>query len=74
MLRRVTYLLQTSEHLYAFKLYRTLEDETMMTIAQAQKWVRGFANSAKKDIDVRRSIDAIQAQIDAFLVQQKHKQ
>ena len=45
MLRRVTYLLQTSEHLYAFKSYRTLEDETMMTIAQAQKWVRGFANS-----------------------------
>lgn len=66
-----TQCLKTFEHLHAFKLYGSLEHKTIMTIPKAQKWVRAFANCAKKDDDMREALNAVQVQIDAILAQQK---
>ena len=42
-----------------------------MTIQEAEKWVKGFKNSASKYDYVHEGVQAIQAQIDAILIQQK---
>ena len=42
-----------------------------MTIQEAKKWVKGFKNSASKCDYVHKGIQAIQAQIDEILMQQK---
>ncbi|MBP9727547.1 MAG: hypothetical protein KBD83_08825 [Gammaproteobacteria bacterium] len=42
-----------------------------MTIAQAQKWIRGFTNAASRCPDVWAGIQSIQAQVDAILERQK---
>lgn len=65
-----TYMEQ-SQHLHRFKLYKILEDESLMTIPQAQKWVRAFTNIAIRCPDVRAGVQTIQAQVDAILAQQQ---
>jgi len=66
-----TQILEESEHLHAFKLYRALTHETIMTIAEAQKWVKAFTESANKNPYVHEGVQAIQAQIDEILMQKK---
>lgn len=66
-----TQILEESEHLHAFKLSRALTHETIMTIAEAQKWVKAFTESANKNAYVREGIEAIQSQIDEILMQKK---
>jgi len=63
--------LQESDHLHLFQLSTGLENETIMTIQEAEKWVKGFKNSASKCDYVHKGIQVIQAQIDAILMQQK---
>ncbi len=66
-----TYFLEAPEHLHVFKLNTILQNETIMTIAEAQEWVQAFTSNTKKDSYVPEGVDAIQAQIDAILAQQK---
>ncbi len=63
--------LQESDHLHLFQLSTGLEHETIMTIQEAEKWVKGFKNSASKCDYVHEGVQAIQAQIDAILMQKK---
>jgi hypothetical protein len=66
-----TQILEEAEHLHAFKLSKALTHETIMTIAEAQRWVSAFTKNANKNDYVREGIEAIQAQIDTILEQQQ---
>jgi hypothetical protein len=63
--------LEESEHLHLFRLSKGLQNETLMTIRQAEKWVRAFKNSASKCEDVREGVQAIQVQIGVIVAAQK---
>jgi len=63
--------LEESEHLHLFRLSKGLKNEILMTIHQAEKWVKAFKNSASKCEDVREGVQAIQAQIDVIVAVQK---
>jgi len=64
-------MLEEHQHLHAFKLYKGLTHETIMTIAEAQKLIRAFTESVHKDAYVLKGVQAIQAQIDEILIRKK---
>lgn len=59
--------LEASQHLYAFKCCRFSERLTIMTIAEAQKYVRAFLHNKSKKHSFDDNIEAVQAQIDGIL-------
>lgn len=63
--------LEVSQHLHVFKLSKNLEHETLMTIEEAKKWVSAFMKHGSLTDYAREGTQAIQAQIDAILAQQK---
>ncbi len=63
--------LEASQHLHVFKLSKNVEHETLMTIEEAQRWVSAFMKNGSLMDYVREGTQAIQAQIDAILAQQK---
>lgn len=67
----VNIYIEPSQHLHLFKLYKTLEHESLMTIQQAQRWIKAFTNTASRCPDVQVGVDSIQAQVDDLLAQQQ---
>ncbi|HEV2524170.1 MAG TPA: hypothetical protein VGU44_03460 [Gammaproteobacteria bacterium] len=67
----VNQYLEESEHLHLFRLFKNLQHETIMTIQEAEKWVRAFKHRASKCDYVREGVQAIQAQIDVIVAAQK---
>ena len=63
--------LKRSMHLHLFKFSENLPCETLMTIREAKKSVKGFTNKASKSEYTYQDVEAIQAQIDEILAQKK---
>lgn len=63
--------LEESQHLHVFKLSKNVEHETLMTIEEAKKWVSAFMKHESLTDYAREGAQAIQAQIDAIVAQQK---
>ncbi len=63
--------LEESEHLHLFRLSKNLKHETLMTLHQAEKWIKAFKNSANKYDYVHEGVQAIQTQIDEISARQK---
>ncbi len=63
--------LKESEHLHLFQLPEGLEHENLMTIQEAESWVKGFKDSVSKSDYIHKDSQFIQAQIDTILMQQK---
>jgi hypothetical protein len=59
--------LEASQHLYAFKCCSFSKRLTLMTIAEAQKYVRAFLYNKPQKHAVNDNIEAVQAQIDDIL-------
>lgn len=63
--------LKESDHLHLFRLSKNVGHATIMTIPEAERWVKAFKNSASKCDYVHEGVQAIESQIDAVLIQQK---
>ena len=65
-----TYL-KDAMHLHLFKFSENAQQEIIMTIPEAQNWVKAFTNKVSDSDYTYQDMQTLQAQIDAILTQKK---